>query len=188
MNKELNYLIEFLAKSNDDSSLYFYKNILEFFKEHLLYTSSKYEIKTLKTLAMKDKIEFPCDFEDALNKLDVLLDLNMNSEIKEAKQQLLETILATNFKKKKENFDKVETSIYKTLLAYIVGLTRALEIFYMYTKDNVKEPEVYIEYSTKVHEELIVLIFNNEEKKLLADKLKEIMSVYLSVYARYLYI
>lgn len=188
MNKETNYLIEYLAKSENGKSSDFYKTILEFLKINVIYTSSKYEIKTLKVLAQKNDIAFPLNFEDALIKLDAILELSMNSEIKEAKKQLLYTILKANFKKKKEKFDKVETSIYKTLLAYMIGLTRALEIFYMYTKDDVKKPEVYIEFSNKIHDELIELIFNKDEKALLDGKLKEIMSVYLSVYARYLYI
>ncbi|WP_024954668.1 hypothetical protein [Sulfurospirillum arcachonense] len=187
MNKEINYLIEYLAKSNEHENSDFYKSILSFFQDHLIYSSSKYEIKTLKVLAIKGGIIFPESFEDALTKLDKLLESNTNNEIIEAKKQLLDTIVSSNFKKKKEHFDKVETSIYKTLIAYIAGLTRALEIFYMYTKNDVKEPEVYIEFSNKIHAELIEMIFNKEEKALLADKLKEIMSVYLSVYARYLY-
>ena len=58
----------------------------------------------------------------------------------------------------------------------------------MYTKDDVREPEVFIEFASGVHVKLIEMIFNKEEKELLADKLKEIMGVYLSVYARFLYV
>lgn len=186
MNKNMNYLIEFLAKS-DENNADLYQSILVFFKEHYIYTSSKYDIKTLTLLAQRSKIETAVNFDDGLKKLDKILDTSMNSEIREAKEQLLQTIISSNFKKKKEDLDKVETSIYKCITSYIFGLTRALEIFYMYTKDDVKDPEVFIEFANSVHVKLVEMIFNTEEKELLSDKLKEIMSVYLSVYARYLY-
>jgi len=187
MNKNINYLIEYLAKS-DEKNADFYKYLLDFLKEHYIYTASKYDIKTLNVLATRNKLELALNFGNGLNQLDKILEEGMNSEIKEAKEQLLETIIATNFKKKKENFDKVETSIYKCITSYIYGLTRALELFYMYTKDDVREPEVFIEFASGVHAKLLEMIFNKEEKKLLADKLKEIMGVYLSVYARFLYV
>lgn len=186
MNKEINYLIEYLAKSSDKNAL-IYKDILEFFSEHLIYAISKYKIKSLQVLAAKNDIELANSFDAVLKRLDTLLEENMNDEIKEAKKQLLDTIIQSNFKKKKEQFDKVETSIYKCLTSYIYGLTRGFEIFYMYTKDNVKEPEVFIEYGNFLHVKLIDTIFNEEEKALLEEKLKEVMSIYLSVYARSLY-
>lgn len=187
MNKNLNYLIEYLAKSGEKNSD-FYKYLLDFLKEHYIYATSKYDIKTLNLLATRSKIDTVANFEKALEELDKNLKKSMNSEIKEAKEQLLESIISSNFKKKKEDFDKVETSIYKCIVSYIFGLTRALEIFYMYTKDDLKEPEVFIEFASSIHVKLVEMIFNKEEKELLEDKLKKIMSVYLSVYARYLYI
>ena len=186
MSKNINYIIEFLAKS-DEKNADFYKYLLDFLKEHYIYTASKYDIKTLNVLAIRNKLELAASFEDGLNQLDKIFEEGMNSEIKEAKEQLLETIITTNFKKKKEDFDKVETSIYKCITSYVYGLTRALELFYMYTKDDVREPEVFIEFASRVHAKLLEMIFNKEEKELLADKLKEIMGVYLSVYARFLY-
>jgi len=187
MNKNINYLIEFLAKS-DEKNADFYKFLLDFLKEHYIYTASKYDIKTLNVLATRSKIVLASNFEHGVKLLDKALQESMNSEIKEAKEQLLQTIITTNFKKKKEDLDKVETSIYKCITSYIFGLTRALELFYIYTKDDIREPEVFIEFASSVHVKLIKMIFNKEEKELLADKLKEIMGVYLSVYARYLYV
>jgi hypothetical protein len=187
MSKNINYLIEYLAKS-DEKNADFYKYLLDFLKKNYIYTASKYDIKTLNVLAGRSKIDIASNFDDGLQLLDRILHESMNSEIIEAKEQLLETIIVTNFKKKKEDLDKVETSIYKCITSYIFGLTRALELFYVYTKDDVKEPEVFIEFASGVHAELIEMIFNKEEKELLADKLKEIMGVYLSVYARFLYV
>lgn len=186
MNKELNYLIEFLAKSSDKNAT-FYKDILSFFSENLIYTSSKYEIKTLRVLASKDEIYLEESFDGVLKHLDTFLEDSMNNTIKEAKKQLLQTLIQSNFKKKKEQFDKVETSIYKCLTSYIYGLTRGLELFYVYTLKDVKKPELFIEYGNFLHIRLIKEIFNKQERELLEDKLKEVMGVYLSVYARYLY-
>ena len=188
MNKQINYLTEFLAKNRSQKSAELYKCILDFLKKHYIYTASKYDIKTLNILAKRAKLETALDFEDGVTKLDYILEDIMSNDIKEAKKQLLETIIKTNFKKPKEDLDRVETSIYKCLTSYIFGLVRALEIFYVYTKDDIKEPEVFIEFASYMHKNLIDMIFNKEEKTLLEDKLKEIMSVYLSVYARELYV
>lgn len=187
MNKEINYLIEFLAKFDDKQTSDFYKVILDFFKNHYIYSVSKYEIKTLNVLAKRDSFEIPSSFDEALKLLDKKLESIMSHDVLEAKKQLFETIVSSNFKKEKENFDKVESSIYKCLLSYISGLTRSLELFCIYTKNDVSEPEIFIEFANKMHEILLNTIFNKEEKELLSDKLKEIMGVYLSVYARYLY-
>jgi len=186
MNKNINYLIEFLAKS-DEKNADFYKYLLDFFREHYIYTSSKYELKTLNVLALRSKIEPALNFEHGLKQLDEILSECLNSDIKEAKEQLLQTIITTNFKKKKEDLDKVETSIYKCITAYIYGLSRSLELFYIYTKDDLKEPEIFINFANSIHVKLIEMIFNKEEKELLEEKLREIMAIYLSLYARYLY-
>lgn len=186
MNKNINYLIEFLAKS-DEKNADIYKNLLDFFREHYIYTSSKYEIKTLNVLALRSKIEPALNFKHGLKQLDEILSKSLNSDIKEAKEQLLKTIITTNFKKKKEDLDKVETSIYKCITSYIYGLSRSLELFYMYTKDDLKEPEIFIDFANIVHVKLIEMIFNKEEKELLEEKLKEVMGVYLALYAKYLY-
>lgn len=186
MNKEINYIIEYLAKRGEKQSS-FYADILEFLNEHLLYTSSSFSSAKLLLLAQKNGYKLEDNFDAMLKRLDTLLQENLPSAIKEAKTQLFETLLSSNFKKKKEQFDKVETSIYKCLSAYIFGLTRGLEIFYAYSLDNVKEPEVFIKYANTLHVKLLEAVFNESEKALLQTKLKEIMSVYLSLYARYLY-
>lgn len=197
MNKKLNYTIEYMAKTEDESSL-LYEKVLEFFKEHYIYTASKYELSTLSILANKSDIKLPKNFKNGVKKLDIILEKNLNGEIKEAKRELLYTISKTNFPKKQkylnksikkfeEKLEKVELKIYQSITAYIYGITRVLELFYVYTYDEKKEPELFIEYANTMHIELIELIFNKEEKELLSEKLKEIMSVYLSLYARYLY-
>lgn len=187
MKKDINYLIEYLAKS-EDKNANLYKDILSFFSEHLIYTSSSFKLKSLKALALKDGVELADSFDAVLKQLDSFLEENIDKDISEAKKQLLETILSSNFKKKKEEFDKVETSIYKCLTSYIFGLCRGLEIYYIYAKENIKEPELFIEYGSFLHVKLLNTIFNKEEKALLEEKLKELMGVYLSLYARYLYV
>ncbi len=188
MNKEINYLIEFLAKLDIANVSNLYVVILDFFDTHSIYIPSKYDTKALQVLAKKSDIELSNNVVILFKRLDKVLDTNIHQEIKTSKKQLLETIIASNFKKKKEHFDKVETAIYKTLTAYVFGLTRALDIFYIYTKNSVQKPEVFIEFANTVHTQLIDMIFNDQERELLEAKLKEVMGVYLSLYARYLYI
>ncbi|MDX1808581.1 MAG: hypothetical protein R3331_03465 [Sulfurospirillaceae bacterium] len=188
MNKEINYLIEFLAKSNIPDISDSYVLTLNFFDKHSIYIPSKYDTKALRLLAQKSDIVLSDDALALLKRLDLLLNANIPEEIKSSKKQLFETLVKSNFKQKKGRLDKVETAIYKTLSAYIFGLTRALDLFFIYTKQNMQEPEVFIDFAQMIHTNLFETIFNEEEKALLREKLKEIMSVYLSLYARYLYI
>jgi flagellin-specific chaperone FliS len=179
MNKKINYLIEYLAKSEN----VLYKDILEQLDKNSIYTKTKYEPKTIKVLASKSGIVI----DDAQKLLDDTLQEEVHENLIEAKKQLFETLIKANFKKEKEQFDKVETSIFKCLSSYIIGITKAFDIFYVYTKNNQQEPEVFIEFANALHVKLVHSIFNEEEIKLLKDKLKEVMGVYLSIYARYLY-
>ncbi len=179
MNKEINYLIEYLAKSNDIICA----EVLSFFTEHYIYIPTKYELKTIKILASKSGVEL----DNAEHLLNEKLKEELNKTLIQAKEQLFETLIKTNFKKKKEQFDKVETSIFKCLSSYIVGITRAFDIFYVYTKKNQQKPELFIEFANILHVKLVNSVFNKEEKELLEDKLKEVMSVYLALYAKFLY-
>ncbi len=184
LNKNADYLIEYLAKSDDKISS-FYQYILDFFKKKYIYSASKYELKTLNVLAARGGVEIVSSHKDALELMEKILNKSINDETKKIKKQLLQTLITSNFKKKKENFDKVDTSIYKCIIAYISSLTRGLELFCLYTKQNPQEPELFIEFASGIHENLISMIFNEQERELLDDKLKKIMAVYLSVYARY---
>jgi len=179
MNKEINYLIEYLAKSGDT----FYKDILDFFALNDIYTPTKYDSKTVKLLSKKSGYEI-CD---AQNQLDDRLKQELDIKLVESKQKLFRTLVESNFKKKVEEFDKVETSIYKCIRLYIVGLTRGFELFLVYTRSSQQTPEVFIDFANTLHVKLLESIFNPEEKALLDDKLKEIMSVYLALYAQNLY-
>jgi len=179
LNKKLNYLIEFLAKSNN----FLYVKVLGFFEKEGIYIPTKYDVKTIKLLAKKSGFDIKNEeklFGDILNE-------NLHISLIKAKEQLFETLIKANFKKKKEQFDKVETSIFKCLSAYIIGLTKAFDIFYVYTHNNQQEPEIFIEFANTLHVNLVQSIFNEEEKNLLEEKLKEVMSVYLALYAKYLY-
>ncbi len=179
MNKNINYLIEYLAKSEN----ILYQDILNFFEKEGIYTPTKYEAKTIKVLAKKSGLEI----DNASILLDEKIKLELHERLIEAKKQLFETFLKANFKKKKEQFDKVETTIFKCLSSYIVGITKAFDLFYVYTKNNQQKPEIFIEFANTLHVKLFESIFNKEEKVLLEGKLKEVMSVYLALYAKYLY-
>ena len=157
--------------------------MLDFFEKEGIYIPTKYDLKTIKLLAKKSGFDIANEeklFGDILNE-------KLPKTLLKAKEQLFETLINANFKKKKEQFDKVETSIFKCLSAYISGLTKAFDIFYVYTQKNQQEPEVFIEYANTLHVNLVQSIFNEEEKKLLEEKLKEVMGVYLALYAKYLY-
>jgi len=179
MNKEINYLIEYLAKSGD----IFYKEILDFFALNDIYTPTKYDLKIVKFLSKKSGYEI----FDAQNQLDYKLKKELDTKLVESKQKLFRTLIESNFKKKVEEFDKVETSIYKCIGLYIVGLTRGFELFLIYTRNSQQVPEVFVDFANVLHVKLLESIFNPEEKALLDSKLKEIMSVYLALYAQNLY-
>ena len=179
MNKKINYLFEYLIKTEDELC----RTVSAFLMKKNIYLPTKYTPKIIKIVAKQSGFVIDSSNEQ--------FDYELLKELDEAlvfgKKKIFNTIIESNFKKKKEYFDKVETSIYKCLNAYILNLTKALDIFYVYTKKNQQEPEVFIEFSNTLHVELINKIFNEKERELLDGKLKEIMGVYLALYAKYLY-
>lgn len=157
--------------------------MLNFFEKEGIYIPTKYDLKTIKLLAKKAGFDIKHEeklFGDMLNE-------KLPQSLIQAKEQLFETLIKANFKKKKEQFDKVETSIFKCLSAYISGLTKAFDIFYVYTQNNQQKPEIFIEFANTLHVNLVQSIFNKEEKELLEEKLKDVMGVYLALYAKDLY-
>jgi len=178
MSKEINYLIEYFAKSGNATC----SVVLEFLDKNHIYIPTKFDSKKLEILAKKDKVEL------SEKNLKSIIENQIHKEIHKAKKTLFETIISSNFKKKKEQFDKVETMIYKCLKLYIDSLCLGFELFYIYTKDDLPKPEVFISFAKELHVKIFETVFNEEEKEILKDKLQEVMGVYLALYARYLYV
>ncbi|WP_458701482.1 hypothetical protein ACKGJI_05030 [Sulfurospirillum sp. 1307] len=177
MNKQINYILEYLAKKDD----YIYKEILGFFEKKLIYIPTKFSPNQLELLAQKSDIDL------SKTKLDKLVNEILDDELIKAKKSIFHTLIKSNFKKDIEKFNKVESSIYKLLDLYINSLCIGFDLFYIYTKSNLQEPEICIEFANVLHVKLLNKIFNKEEIVLLEKNLKEVMSVYLALYAKYLY-
>jgi hypothetical protein len=178
MDKDINYKIEYFAKSGDATC----SMVLDFLDKQSIYVPTKFDSKKIKILAKRDGIEL--SKENFLK----LVESKIHTEIINAKKMLFKTIIQSNFKKEKEQFDKVETTIYKCLKLYIDSLCFGFELFYIYKKNHPLKPEIFILFAKELHAKIFQTIFNKEERELLKDKLQEVMGVYLTLYARYLYV
>lgn len=199
MEKELNYLIEFIAKSDDVPIKKLYGTIHSTLNSLEMCVVSKYSQTQIQAIMNKAQICVPQNIFEAFNALDSLLAHALPKELEEAKQKIFLTLVSSNFPKKRvflehsiaffiSQLEPVEKQIYEQLLSYIVGINRAFGIFSLLHKDCVEQnPEHFIDFGTKVHEVLLEMLFNDEEQALLQASLKELLGVYLGLYGKYLY-
>ena len=135
----------------------------------------------------------PFSFEEGVKALDNAFERLLPNLLQEAKKTLFMTLLNANFPKRKvfsvfslelflSQLEPVEKSIYENLLAYVSGLNRALALFFTLGIDDVQNfmPERLVAFGESIHTTLVTLLFNDEEKALLSQGLKELLGVYLS--------
>lgn len=197
MKKNILYLTEFLSKCDNEVVRELYQTMLLALQSVDSYTPSKYSQKQLQTIMHHHAHSVPNSFTEAIVLLDAALEESLPLTITTLKKQIFITLLASNFPKKKaflevsidffiSQLEPVEKHIYDNLLSYILGLNRALGLFYILS-DAKSSPEVFIDYGNTLHVKLFELIYNEEEQALLQDAHKELLGVYLSLYGKYLY-
>lgn len=199
MKKTILYLIEFLAKSPDDTSKP-YAFMLENLALMELHTPTKFSYAQIATLMQHQGLDAPSSPQEAIKELDRSFEHILPQMVHEAKRTLFTTLLATNFPAKKmflnhslemfvSQLEPVEKSIYDNLLAYVAGLNRGLGLFFCLAKEEPDyfQPEAFVRFSESLHVRLLAFIFNEEEQAYLSQGLKELLGVYLGLYGKYLY-
>lgn len=200
MKKEILYLIEYLAKSESEQKNAFYELLMQSFALEELYTPTKFTQVQIASLMQRQGFSTPTSFEEGVKALDTALEQALPKPLQEAKKILFITLLNANFPKKKSflnaslelflsQLEPVEKSIYENLLAYVSGLNRSLALFFALGIEDTRNftPERFVKCAEVLHEKLLDLLFNDEEKALLGNGLKELLGVYLSLYGKYLY-
>ena len=200
MKKEILYLTEYLAKSANEQERALYELLVQTLTTLELYTPTKFSQAQISALMARQELSVPASFEEGVKALDRCLESALPKELQEAKKSLFMTLLTVNFPKKKgflgvslelflSQLEPVEKSIYENLLAYVSGLNRALALFFVLGKEDAQNftPERLVSLAETLHEKLLELVFNEEEKALLSQGLKELLGVYLSLYGKYLY-
>lgn len=200
MKKEILYLTEYLAKSENAQEKAFYELLVQILTSLELYTPTKFTQVQIGSLMSRQGFCTPSNFEEAVKALDSVLDAALPKPLQEAKKSLFMTLLNANFPKKKgflsvsldlflSQLEPVEKSIYENLLAYVLGLNRSLALFFVLGKEDAHNftPECLVAFGESLHVRLLKLLFNEEEKALLSQGLKELLGVYLSLYGKYLY-
>ena len=200
MKKEILYLTEYLAKSENAQEKAFYELLVQTLTSLELYTPTKFTQVQIGSLMSRQGFCTPSNFEEGVKALDSVLDVALPKPLQEAKKSLFMTLLNANFPKKKgflsvsldlflSQLEPVEKSIYENLLAYVSGLNRSLALFFVLGKEDAHNftPECLVAFGESLHVRLLKLLFNEEEKALLSQGLKELLGVYLSLYGKYLY-
>lgn len=201
MKKEIIYLTEYLSKSQNVKESEPYEAIFQALSIEEVYVPSKYDQTKIIALMKHQQLNPPINFEEAVIRLDKVLELILPEEIARMKKSVFLTLMASNFPKKKgflehsyalfiSQLEPVEKSIFDNLTSYILCLNRGLGIFYSLYHDEKKmhQPEVFIAFGNSLHVELMNIIYNEEEKKLLGEGLKSLLIVYLGMYGKHLYI
>jgi len=200
MKKEILYLTEYLAKSEGEQERAFYALLMQNLASLELYTPTKFTQAQIGSLMSRQGSCAPSGFIEGTKALDAAFELALPKPLQEAKKSLFMTLLSVNFPKKKgflnvsldlflSQLEPVEKSIYENFLAYVAGLNRALALFFVLGKEDAQNftPERLVAFGESLHVKLLEFLFNDEEKALLSQGLKELLGVYLSLYGKYLY-
>jgi len=196
MKKEIIYLLEYLSKSEKSEEAELYKAIVIALEATVLYAPSNYSQIKIQTLMRHASYEVPQTFKEASTLLDARLEALLPSSLVQMRHTILKTLLISNFPKKKgflehsfalfeSQLEPVEKNIYQNIMAYVVGLNRALCLFFLLGERST--PESFLSFAQTLHVKLLESIFNEEEKTLLEKGLKELMGVYVGIYGKYLY-
>lgn len=196
MKKEIIYLLEYLSKSEKSEEAELYRAIVMALEATLLYAPSSYSQVKIQTLMRHANYEVPQTFKEAITLLDARLEALLPSSLVQMRHTIVKTLLISNFPKKKgflehslalfeSQLEPVEKNIYQNIMAYVIGLNRALCLFFLLGEKST--PEMLLTFSRTLHVTLIASIFNEEEKTLLEKGLQELMGVYVGIYGKYLY-
>lgn len=199
MKKEINYLLEYLSKSEKKAQCELYSFIVATLSSLKIYTAPPYTQEKVIELMQNSGLVLPQSLDETVLSLDKALEKLMPEALKKAKGKVFHTLIASNFPKKKvflehshelfvSQLEPVEKNIYNNLSLYVLGLNRSLGIFYgLYADDKTLTPEIFVSFGNALHQELIRLIYNEKELELLERGLKELLGVYLSLYGKYLF-
>lgn len=196
MKKEIIYLLEYLSKSDKAEEAHFYQKIISALENALLYTPTRYTQNQLQTLIKHSGYTVPQNFQEALNRLDTVLENALPKNLIELRKSIFLTLLVSNFPKKKgflehslalfeSQLEPVEKSIYHNLSAYVISLNRGLALLFLLQSKST--PEMLVTFAKTLHVTLLETIFNQEERALLSQGLSELMAVYVGVYGKFLY-
>jgi len=196
MKKEIIYLTEYLAKSQQKGEFEPYEAILQKLHTLEIYTPSKYSQGHIQALLKHGGWNVPSSFEDAILQLDIALETFLQNEISRLKKRIFNTLIASNFPQKKgflehsyalfiSQLEPVEKTIFDNVTSYVLHINRGLGIFCGVA--DVQSPENFVAFGHALHVKLLELIYNEEERVLLSNGLKELLGVYLGVYGKYLF-
>ena len=196
MKKEIIYLVEYLAKSHTQGVAEPYAAILHALSTFEIYSPSKYDQTKIKVLMQHGGWSVPSECDEAILQLDKALETLLPLEITNLKKSIFNTLIASNFPQKKaflehsyaffiSQLEPVEKSIFDNVTSYVLHINRGLAIFYMLGENQ--SPENFVAFGNALHERLLELIYNEEERMLVGDGLKELLGVYLGLYGKYLY-
>jgi hypothetical protein len=196
MKKEIIYLIEYLAKSHTQGVAEPYSAILDALSTFEIYSPSKYDQTKIKVLMHHGGWNVPLGCDDAILQLDKALETLLPIEITNLKKSVFKTLIASNFPQKKaflehsyaffiSQLEPVEKSIFDNVTSYVLHINRGLAIFYSVREKQ--SPENFVAFGNALHVKLLALIYNEEERSLMNDGLKELLGVYLGIYGKYLY-
>ena len=197
MKKEIIYLSEYLAKSQIKGAFEPYEAILQVLNTLEIYTPSKYDQVQIQVLLKHGGWSVPYSFEEAVLQLDKVLESFLPNEISTLKKSIFHTLIASNFPQKKgflehsyalfiSELEPVEKTIFDNLTSYVLHINRGLGVFC--SVENMQSPENFVAFANALHVKLLKFIYNEEERLLMNNGLKELLSVYLGIYGRYLYV
>lgn len=195
--KKLNLLLEHFAKCPDipKDSQKVYEFILETLSEENLCIKTQFECKQIDSV-LKLNIN---DFNNAKFELERAFLSSRPESLKAQKEEVFNSLLKGNFpsheKKLKKNIASFEASLsdveekmYVMIKTYVGVMCDGLEFFADFDEEKEKSIEELSGFAVALHEAILEHIFFEEERVHISDALKQVATIYISLYYQNFYI
>lgn len=181
----LNLLAKYEDRGGIEQILNYYQNMAK-----LLNESTNFNLNSKNFQELSTKVDSVA-LMDLIKELNISVSENIDSKLKEAKSTLFINLLKGNFPTKKhlltknltefeDSLNHVEKSIFENIRSFISHVTLAIEVFLHFSEFDIEKITAYI---NGLHETIIDMIFNDVEKEMLSENLKQVSVIYLTLYA-----
>jgi hypothetical protein len=197
--KQIQYLVAYLAKSNE-ASKGLYVTIEESLAHANLHTITSFTCKQIGTLIQKHTPLKVKDPKDASRVLVKLRNESLPELLEKQKQHILFTLLKANFPAHGETLQNsglsafeaalspVEAKMYTLIASYIASLVEGLDIFVILDTDKSRDFESLKSFALSLHAKAMELLFYQEEREIIAPSLEKAAMVYAGIYYHICYL
>ncbi len=180
----LNILVKYEKNSDNEKILNYYQKMIMLLNEFSNFTISNKNFEELSTEVKSIALM------NLIKKFNIEVSKKIDKSVKDTKGTLFINLLKGNFPTKKhlltknldefeESLNPVESSIFNNIRSFVSYTTLSIETFLHF---NEFEAENITNFTNRLHDTIIDMIFNDIEKDMLSENLKQVTVIYLTLY------